>query len=173
MLCHSEPLQSLFGRVIGDPIHRLECIWVKDGARCWNAVSKSSRINGALCLRMFQEFPVSHSHELRLSMAASYMLCAECSRHSSRSRVCAQRWMKLLHARANRVEQTTQILQEGRSSVLSENCWPNSMSFDAGTTEFILSASPSYHPVYSKAPSATKSDNDALVKNTQNAVLES
>ncbi|CAG8284740.1 unnamed protein product [Penicillium salamii] len=152
MLRHSEPLQSLFGRVIGDPTHRLECIWVKDdGAHCRNTVPKISRINGALCLGMFHEFPVSHSHEMRLSMAASYMLCAECSCHSSRSRDCAQRWMKLLHARANRVEQTTQIEQDGHSSVLPGNRWPNSMSYDAGTANLVLSASPFYHPVYGKA----------------------
>lgn len=152
MLRHSEPLQSLFGRVIGDPTHRLECIWAKDdGARCRNTVPKISRINGALCLGMFHDFPVSCSYEMRLSMAAKYMLCAECSRHSSRSRDCAQRWMKLLHARANRVEQTTQIQQDGHSSTLPVNRWPSSMPYNAGTTEFILPASPSYHPVYGKA----------------------
>ncbi|CAG7932896.1 unnamed protein product [Penicillium olsonii] len=152
MLPHSETLQSLFGRVIGDPTHRLECIWAKDdGARCRNTVPKSSRINGALCLGMFHELPVSHSHEMRLSMAARYMLCAECSRHSSRSRDCAQRWMKLLHARANRVDQATQIEQDGHSSVLPGDRWPSSMSFDAGTLNFILSAPPFYHPVYGKA----------------------
>lgn len=146
-----EPSQLLFDQVIGDPAHRLDCLWARDdGARCGNTVPKSSRINGAICLRMFQVFPVNHSHELRLSKAARYLLCEECSRHSSRARVCAKRWMKLLHARVNSSANTTQI-QNGCSSVLSGNRWPNSTFYDAGPTEASLSALPPYHPVYDKS----------------------
>ena len=74
----SDYIQSMFGQIIGDPTYRLEYIWVEEnGICCRNTVSKDSRRNGAICLKTFQELLVGNSPTLRLSKAASYMLCAD------------------------------------------------------------------------------------------------
>jgi hypothetical protein len=124
-------LQSILGRIIGDPTHRLECQWVEDnGVRCQNFVSKDSRQNGAICLKMFQDLPTGHSPAMRLLKAASYMLCTECRRCPSRPRKCAQRWMDQLHAHAGQIEEATQTRQYGcHQTALPAQSWPTSMSY--------------------------------------------
>ncbi|CDM36518.1 hypothetical protein PROQFM164_S05g000351 [Penicillium roqueforti FM164] len=65
-------LQSLLGQIIGDPTHHLKCRWAEDnGVPCQNLVSKDSRIDGAICLKMFQDLPTGHSPAMGLSKAAS------------------------------------------------------------------------------------------------------
>ncbi|KAJ6022347.1 uncharacterized protein N7446_014147 [Penicillium canescens] len=67
----SEYLQSILGQIIGDPTHRLGCRWVEDnGVCCNNPVSKDSRRNGAICLKMFQDLPTGHPPKTRLAEAA-------------------------------------------------------------------------------------------------------
>lgn len=131
----SDYLQSILGQIIGDPTHHLGCRWVEDnGVRCQNSVSKNSRIDGAICLKMFQDIPTGHSPRMRLSEAARYMLCAECRRYPSRSKKCAQRWMDRLHAQAGQIEEATQTQQDGyHQSVSPAHGWPTSMSYKVGT----------------------------------------
>ncbi|CAP91119.1 hypothetical protein PCH_Pc13g00500 [Penicillium rubens Wisconsin 54-1255] len=67
----SDNLESLLGQIIGDPTHHLKCRWAEDnGVRCQNLVSKDSRIDGAICLKMFQDLPTGHSPAMGLSKAA-------------------------------------------------------------------------------------------------------
>jgi hypothetical protein len=129
----SDDLQSILGQIIGDPTHHLECRWIGDnGARCQNPVTKDSRKDGAICLKMFQDLPTGLSPAMRLSKAARYMLCTECRRCPSRSRKCAQRWMDRLHAHASQIEEATQTQQYGyRESALLAHSWPTSMSCPA------------------------------------------
>jgi hypothetical protein len=131
----SDCLQSILGQIIGDPTHRLGCRWVDDnGVCCQNPVSKDSRINGAICLKMFQDLPTGHPPKTRLSEAARYMLCPECRRHSSRPRKCAQRWMDRLYAQASQMEETTQSQKDGHWSVSLAQHWPTSLCYEIGTT---------------------------------------
>ena len=147
----SDHIQSMFGRIIGDPTHRLECIWVaENGSCCRNTVSKDSRRNGAICLKTFQELLAGDSPTLRLSKAASYMLCAECRSHSSRARKCAQQWMNLLHAQASHVERTTPIQQHDYNYDPSAYRWPTGMSYGIGRTECLLSAPLFCHVTHDK-----------------------
>lgn len=131
----SDNLESLLGQIIGDPTHHLKCRWAEDnGVRCQNLVSKDSRIDGAICLKMFQDLPTGHSPAMGLSKAARYLLCAECRRYTSRPKKCAQRWIDRLHAQASQTEEATQTQQDGyHQSVLPAHGWPTSMSYIIGT----------------------------------------
>lgn len=130
----SDYLQSILGQILGDPTHHIECRWAEDnGVRCQNPVSKDSRIDGAICLKMLQDLPTGHSPAMGLSKAARYMLCAECRNYPSRSKKCAQRWMDRLHALASQIGEATQTQQDGyHQSVSLAHGWPTSMSYIVG-----------------------------------------
>ncbi|KAJ5873596.1 uncharacterized protein N7473_013242 [Penicillium subrubescens] len=55
-------LQYFFGQVVGDPLHRTQCLW----AKCDKIVSKASRTNAAIVLMIQRRNPAdSLEHVVR------------------------------------------------------------------------------------------------------------
>lgn len=128
-------LQDLFGRVIGDALNRTQCVWEKaDGTQCQKSVTKESRKNGAICLKMVQDFPAHYPPERMIAQAAKYMLCTECQRNRDRSWKCAERWIDLLTHQSNRLESDMQSKKSSDSGTWFAQRWPTSMSNGSNTS---------------------------------------
>lgn len=135
-------LRSL-DQVIGDALHREACMWMdEDGKRCQNIVSKSSRVDGAVCLQAMQDLSLSYSTAQRLAVVRKFFLCSECRHHRFRPGKCDQHSMCQSNRRGGQTESLATPTLSSHTEALQQRQGHISQPFRIDTSAWLRLTSP-------------------------------
>ena len=128
----------LLGQVIGDPLHREDCIWVgEDGKRCRNVVPKSSRVEGASCLQALQDLSSNYSATQKLALGGKFLLCSKCRRHRCRPRQWAESLIHTLGMQADQADNVAALNPENHAGALQREQWHSKRPFGIDTSTWL------------------------------------
>lgn len=124
--------QSIFGRIIGDPIHRPKCTDV----HCHNTVPLQYRIYAAIDLAQLHINTMAITLQAKLAMVAKHMLCDECKTKKLRAKEVARQWIREMERHPAAIlpqnEQTCNAsafsMRRTEPSALYTYYWPTSIS---------------------------------------------
>ena len=128
----------LLGQVIGDPLHREDCIWVgEDGKRCRNVVPKSSRVEGASCLQALQDLSSNYSATQKLALGGKFLLCSKCRRHRRRPRQWAESLIHMFDMPAGQTDHVAALKLENHAGAPQREQWPSYRPFGIDTSTWL------------------------------------
>ena len=138
MTISSDKVLQHLGQVIGNSLHREDCIWVGDSRkRCRNAVPKSSRVEGASCLQALQDLSLNYSTTQKLVLVGKFLLCSKCRRHRCRPRQWAESLINTLGMQADQADNVAALNPENHAGALQREQWHSKRPFGIDTSTWL------------------------------------